>query len=481
MCNGLSVSENLKVADALQLLGARGQAVSQVTDAFKAAGFDLYFVGGCVRDALMGRPIVDLDLTTNADPTAIKSLVEPIAETLWEVGARFGTIGAIVRGHKVEVTTYRSDAYQPDSRKPDVVFGDNLRDDLKRRDFTVNAMAVSADLTDFQDPFNGFEDLVASRLVTPIDPLISFGDDPLRMMRAARFASQHDFVIAPQALSAISQMAERITIVSAERVRDELDLILLSRDPTIGLRILVETGLAHYVLPELPGMRTTEDEHRLHKDVYEHSLQVLKHAVILEQAHEPVFEPDLTLRLGALLHDIGKPATKKVLRNGQVTFHHHEVVGARMAKNRLKALRYPSEVIDRVSRLVELHLRFHGYAAGEWTDSAVRRYVRDADDLLVHLHKLTRADCTTRNKKKALALQETYSHLEKRIVELAQAEELASIRPDLDGQQIMQILDIKPGPLVGKAYDYMLEIRLERGPLPFEKAREVLLSWWANQ
>jgi poly(A) polymerase len=264
-------------------------------------------------------------------------------------------------------------------------------------------------------------------------------------------------------------------------VRDELDLILLSADPTIGLRLLVDTGLASYILPELPGMQVTEDEHRLHKDVYEHSLQVLRHAVVLEAAHEPKFEPDLNLRLAALLHDIGKPATKKIHKNGQVTFHHHEVVGARMTRNRLKALRYPTDVIDKVSKLVELHLRFHGYAEGEWTDSAVRRYARDAGEQLIHLHKLTRADCTTRNKKKALALQETYSELERRIANLAEAEELASIRPDLDGSQIMELLQIKPGPLVGKAYDHMLEVRLERGPLSFDEAHKELLAWWSDQ
>lgn len=475
------MSEILAVPDAIEQLGAMGQSVADVAETFSAAGFELYFVGGCVRDAFMSKPIVDLDLTTNAGPAQIKSLLEPLAETIWEVGAKFGTIGGVVHGAKVEITTYRSDNYQLESRKPEVVFGDSLIDDLRRRDFTINAMAVSADLKSFQDPFSGLDDLKSGHLVTPIDPRISFGDDPLRMMRAARFASQHGFDIAPDVLIAMGEMADRIKIVSAERVRDELDLIMLSKDPTVGLRILVDTGLANFVLPELPGMRATEDEHRLHKDVYEHSLQVLKHAVVLEQAHEPAFEPDLTLRLAALLHDIGKPATKKILSNGQVTFHHHEVVGARMTKNRMKALRYPTEVIEKVSRLVELHLRFHGYSAGEWTDSAVRRYVRDADHLVVHLHKLTRADCTTRNKKKALALQQTYSQLEQQIAELEAAEELAAIRPDLDGQQIMEILDIKPGPLVGKAYNHMLEIRLDKGPLSLEQARDELLTWWSNQ
>lgn len=470
-----------EVPAAINQLGERSQAVLTVAEAFDSAGFELFFVGGCVRDAFMAMPITDLDLTTNAEPAQIKSLIEPLAETTWDVGAKFGTIGAVVRGNKVEITTYRSDSYRPESRKPAVSFGDNLHDDLKRRDFTVNAMAISAALSEFQDPFDGLGDLRAGRLTTPIDPRVSFGDDPLRMMRAARFASQHGFKIEEQTLIAMCEMAQRIEIVSAERVRDEFDLIMLSFDPTVGLRILVETGLANHVLPELPGMRVTEDEHRLHKDVYEHSLQVLKHAIILEQAHEPVFEPNLNLRLGALLHDIGKPATKKIYGNGQVSFHHHEVVGARMTKNRLKALRYPSETIEKVSRLVELHLRFHGYADGEWTDSAVRRYVRDADDLLAHLHKLTRADCTTRNQKKALALQQTYSQLENRIAQLAQAEELAAIRPDLNGSQIMQILDISPGPAVGKAYDFMTEVRLERGPLSYEQARAELMAWWSNQ
>jgi poly(A) polymerase len=301
------------------------------------------------------------------------------------------------------------------------------------------------------------------------------------MMRAARFVSQHDFQIDPRVLAAMQAMADSITVVSAERVRDELDLILLSPNPEAGLRVLVETGLADRVLPELSGMQSTEDEHKLHKDVYQHSLQVLRHAIVLETEHEPRLQPDLILRLAALLHDIAKPATKKVSKSGQVTFHHHEVVGARMARNRLKALRYPNDVIEKVSRLVELHLRFHGYADGDWTDSAVRRYVRDADDLLIHLHKLTRADCTTRNKRKALDLQKTYSELEKRIGVLAAEEELAAIRPDLNGSQIMEILSIPPGREVGNAYEYMMELRLERGPMSFEDARDALLDWWQKR
>jgi poly(A) polymerase len=400
---------------------------------------------------------------------------------VWQVGAKFGTVGGLVNGTKVEITTFRSDVYQQGSRKPEVVFGTSLTDDLKRRDFTVNAMALGVDLKDFVDPFDGLKSLEDKLLVTPIEPEKSFSDDPLRMMRAARFVSQHDFQIDPRVLAAMQAMADSITVVSAERVRDELDLILLSPNPEAGLRVLVETGLADRVLPELSGMQSTEDEHKLHKDVYQHSLQVLRHAIVLETEHEPRLQPDLILRLAALLHDIAKPATKKVSKSGQVTFHHHEVVGARMARNRLKALRYPNDVIEKVSRLVELHLRFHGYADGDWTDSAVRRYVRDADDLLIHLHKLTRADCTTRNKRKALDLQKTYSELEKRIGVLAAEEELAAIRPDLNGSQIMEILSIPPGREVGNAYEYMLELRLERGPMSFEDARDALLDWWQKR
>ena len=455
--------------------------VKSLVESFKRSGFELFFVGGPVRDALMARPVMDLDFTTNARPAEINELLAPIAETVWDVGARFGTVGGLINGTKVEITTYRSDAYQQDSRKPDVVFGTKLEDDLKRRDFTVNAMALSADLESFVDPFNGMQALVDKRLITPTDPAISFGDDPLRMMRAVRFVSQHEFEIDQRVLEAMKSMADRITVVSAERVRDELDLILLSPNPSTGLRILVDTGLADQILPELSGMQSTEDEHKLHKDVYEHSLQVLRHAIVLESEHEPRFEPDLVLRLAALLHDVAKPATKKVSKNGQVSFHHHEVVGARMARNRLKALRYPNDVIEQVSRLVELHLRFHGYADGDWTDSAVRRYVRDAGDQLVRLHKLTRADCTTRNKKKALDLQKTYSELERRISVLAAEEELAAIRPDLDGRQIMDILSLQPGREVGEAYEYMLELRLERGPMTFEDARAELLEWWQKR
>lgn len=464
---------------ALQSLRRHSDRLVPIFEKFQQANMQLFFVGGCVRDAFMGRNVVDVDLTTDATPEVISSLISPLAETIWEVGAKFGTIGALIRGAKVEITTFRRDEYQPASRKPEVMFGTDLLGDLKRRDFTVNAMAVDVDLSAFHDPFDGMSALQNEVLVTPIDPLISFDDDPLRMLRAARFASEHAFHIEERTFAAMATMASRIEVVSAERIRDELSLIMLSPRPTIGLRILVDTGIADFILPELPAMKLTEDEHKLHKDVYEHSLQVLEHATILEDAHVPEFDPDLVLRLAALLHDIGKPATKKVLRNGQVTFHHHEVVGARMTRNRLKALRYPTEVIEQVSRLVELHLRFHGYARGEWTDSAVRRYVRDADKLLVHLHKLTRADCTTRNKKKALALQQTYSHLEERIAVLAEAEELAAIRPDLDGRQIMEILGIGPGPEVGQAYDFMLELRLDQGPLTYEQARDQLISWWA--
>ena len=392
---------------------------------------------------------------------------------------RFGTVGARKGDLHLEITTYRSESYDADSRKPEVTFGDTLAGDLARRDFTVNAMAVRLPTLEFVDLHDGMGDLAERVLRTPIAPEESFGDDPLRMMRAARFVSQLNFAIAPEVLIAMREMATRLEIVSAERIRDELTKLLLGAHPRLGLAVLVETGLAAYVLPELPGLKLEIDEHHRHKDVYEHSLTVMEQAIDLETSHAPTSGPDLVLRLAALLHDIGKPKTRRFEGDGGVSFHHHEVVGARMVRKRLTALRYPNELIDDVSKLTELHLRFHGYGTGEWTDSAVRRYVRDAGDQITRLHKLTRADCTTRNRKRAAALQAAYDGLEERIAVLAEQEELAAIRPDLDGNRIMEILGVRPGREVGEAYTYLLELRLDQGPLGEDEAERALRAWWA--
>jgi len=455
--------------------------LQQVGRIFTDAGFQIALVGGPVRDALLGRltQATDLDFTTDAHPERVLDLLSASAEAVWDVGIRFGTVGARIDGREVEITTYRSEAYDPTSRKPEVAFGTDLAEDLVRRDFTINAMAMTLPDLAFVDLFGGLEDLAAGRIRTPGTAQQSFDDDPLRMMRAARFASQLDFRVDDDVVAAMTQQAERISIVSAERVQVELTKIVMSEHPRIGLTLLVDTGLADYVLPELPLLRLEADEHHHHKDVYEHTLTVLEQAIALERVHEPTCAPDLTLRLAALLHDIGKPKTRRFESDGRVSFHHHEVVGARMTKKRLQALRYSNEVIDDVSKLVELHLRFHGYGTGEWTDSAVRRYVRDAGDQLVRLHKLTRADSTTRNRKRALALQRAYDDLEKRIERLSEEEELASIRPDLDGKQIMEILDLPPGPVVGEAYNFLLGLRLDRGPMDEATAIEALRAWWA--
>ncbi len=430
---------------------------------------------------MLGRPGVahDLDLTTDARPERIEQLVRGWADHVWDVGMKFGTVGARKDDLTLEITTYRSESYGADSRKPEVTFGDTLAGDLARRDFTVNAMAVRLPTLEFVDLHDGMRDLGDRILRTPIAPQESFGDDPLRMMRAARFVSQLGFTIAPDVLTAIREMAARLEIVSAERIRDELSKLLLGARPRLGLAVLVETGLAAYVLPELPGLQLEIDEHHRHKDVYEHSLIVMEQAIDLETSHEPASGPDLVLRLAALLHDIGKPKTRRFESDGGVSFHHHEVVGARMVRKRLTALRYPNEVVDDVAKLTELHLRFHGYGTGEWTDSAVRRYVRDAGDQITRLHKLTRADCTTRNRKRALALQAAYDSLEERIEVLAAQEELDAIRPDLDGNRIMEILGIPPGREVGAAYNFMLELRLDRGPLGEDEAERELRAWWA--
>jgi len=455
--------------------------LQRIGQRFTEAGYSLALVGGPVRDALLGRlsAQTDLDFATDAHPDQVLALLENWAEAVWDVGIRFGTVGARVDGREVEITTYRTEAYEADSRKPEVEYGTELGEDLSRRDFTINAMAMTLPDFAFVDLFEGIEDLAARRIRTPVTAEQSFDDDPLRMMRAARFAAQLDFTVDDDVITAMTEQAARIEIVSAERVREELTKIVMSDHPRTGLTLLVDTGLADYVLPELPLLRLEADEHHHHKDVYEHTLTVLEQAMALESAHEPACAPDLTLRLAALLHDIGKPKTRRFESGGRVSFHHHEVVGARMTKKRMQALRYPNDLTDDVAKLVELHLRFHGYGTGEWTDSAVRRYVRDAGDQLVRLHKLTRADSTTRNRKRALALQRAYDDLEKRIEELSAQEELDAIRPDLDGKQIMEILDIPPGPVVGEAYNFLLGLRMDRGPMDEADATEALRAWWA--
>jgi poly(A) polymerase len=472
-----AVRELLRVAPVAGELGER----------FAAAGFALHLVGGSVRDALLGRLGDDLDFTTDARPERIQSLVDGWAESTWDTGIVFGTVGVQRRGFRIEITTYRSEAYDRSSRNPVVQYGDSLGQDLARRDFAVNAMAVAlpdwraADA--FVDPYGGLDDLAAQRLRTPGRPEDSFGDDPLRMLRAARFASQLGFTVAPEVVEAMRAMAGRLDIVSVERISDELSKLLLGRFPRAGLELLVDTGLADQVLPELPALRLEIDEWHQHKDVYDHTLQVLERAIALEQDG-----PDLVLRLAALLHDIGKPRTRRKEPGGGVSFHHHEVVGASMVRRRLKALRYPKDVTAAVALLTELHLRFHGYQVGgaaprgakgasPWTDSAVRRYVTDAGDQLSRLHTLVRSDCTTRNRRRAAALAAAYDDLEARIGRLAEQEELGRIRPDLSGDDIMALLGVPPGPVVGRAYKHLLEVRMERGPLPREDAEQELRAW----
>jgi poly(A) polymerase len=433
-----------------------------------------------VRDAILGRLGNDLDFTTNAHPKESEKILNKWADSVWDIGAAFGTVAGKKDEITVEITTYRSENYQKDSRKPAVEFGENIEGDLSRRDFTINAMALelTTDEPTFIDLFNGVEDLQNKIIKTPGKPSDSFTDDPLRMMRAARFMSQLNFTIDQSVITAIKEMAHRLSIISSERVRDEFIKIIMSDNPRLGITLLVESGLADIFLPEIPKLKLEIDEHHHHKDVYEHSLTVLEQAIALESR---LGAANLTLRLAALLHDIGKPKTKALIPGGGVSFHHHEVVGAKMAKERLRTLRFDNHIVKDVGQLVFLHLRFHGYGSGEWTDSAVRRYVRDAGELLDHLHLLTRADCTTRNQKKAQSLANTYDQLEQRIKELMQQEELNKIRPDLTGEQIMQILSIKPSPMVGKAYDFLLELRLENGPLGEEKAKQALLTWWKEQ
>ena len=465
---------------AITTLTAQAPEATKLAIAFKAAGFKLALVGGPVRDAILGRLGNDLDFTTDAHPKDCEKILNKWADSVWDIGAAFGTVAGKKGDITVEITTYRSESYNLDSRKPNVEFGKTIEADLSRRDFTINAMALELTTEEptFIDLYNGVSDLQNKLIKTPGKPEDSFSDDPLRMMRAARFMSQLNFEIDPVVVSAIKSMAGRLEIISAERIRDEFIKIMMSDNPRLGITLLVESGLAEIFLPEIPKLKLEIDEHHHHKDVYEHSLTVLEQAIALEAR---VGGPNLTLRLAALLHDIGKPKTKELIAGGGVSFHHHEVVGARMGKERMKKLRFDNHIIKDVAQLIFLHLRFHGYGNGEWTDSAVRRYVRDAGELLTHLHLLTRADCTTRNQKKAEGLAKTYDQLEARIALLMEQEELNKIRPDLSGEQIMEILSIKPSPAVGKAYDFLLELRLEHGPLGEEKAKQELLNWWKVQ
>lgn len=460
-------------------LGRIASVVDDLGRVFADAEHELALVGGPVRDAMLGRPHHDLDFATSARPDDTERLLKRWGDATWDMGRDFGTIGCRKGPWTVEVTTYRSEAYDPTSRKPTVDFGDSLEGDLGRRDFTVNAMAVRLPGRVVEDPYGGVVDLASGVLRTPGTPEASFSDDPLRMMRAARFAAQLGFTVAPEVVAAMTAMAGRIEIISAERMRDELVKLVCAPYPVLGLRLLVETGLAAHVLPELPALALERDEHHRHKDVYEHTLKVLEQSI--DQEERLGGGPDFVSRFAALMHDVGKPRTRRFLDDGSVTFHHHDVVGAKLTRKRMQALRFSKEETEAVSALVELHLRFHGYGSGEWTDSAVRRYVRDAGDQLERLHVLTRADSTTRNRRKADALRRSYDDLEARIARLQEQEELDSMRPDLDGNQIMALLGIGPGREVGEAYRYLLEVRLDEGPLPSEEAEARLRAWWAER
>jgi poly(A) polymerase len=461
-----AVVELMRVAPVADELAAR----------FTAAGHELYLVGGSVRDALLGRGSTDLDFTTDARPKQILKIVAGWADAVWDTGIAFGTIG-LRRGDDIlEITTFRADSYDGVTRKPEVTFGDSIEGDLLRRDFTVNAMAVELTGKRFVDPHDGMAALLERVLDTPATPEESFADDPLRMLRAARFTSQLGFTPAPRVVAAMTAMAGQIERITAERVQAEVSKLLLGAFPRRGIELLVATGLAEFVLPEVPAMRLEIDEHHQHKDVYQHSLVVLEQAIDSETDG-----PDLVLRLAALLHDIGKPGTRRFESGGGVSFHHHEVVGAKLVRKRLRALRYAKDVIEDVAGLVYLHLRFHGYGKGEWTDSAVRRYVTDAGPLLPRLNKLVRADCTTRNRRKAAALRSSYDELEVRIARIAADEDLARVRPDLDGNEIMRLLGLPPGPLVGQAWRHLKELRLDRGPLEHDEAVAALREWARSQ
>lgn len=474
------MSSVAKAVETLRLVTSQ-EPIKGLAEAFAAGGFELALVGGPVRDAFLGRKVHDLDFTTSATPDQVEKLVKPLADAIWDVGRAFGTIAAQLGEHTVEITTYRADSYDGSSRKPDVVFGSSLQDDLFRRDFTMNAMALTLPEVKLVDPCNGLEDLLAGVLRTPIEPEVSFQDDPLRMMRGARFTSQLGAVIHPDTMAAMTTLAPRIADISAERVREELTRLLATESPRQGLEVLVETGIADVVLPELPALRLESDEHAHHKDVYQHTLTVVEQAIEEEKRRFPGQAPDVVLRVAALLHDIGKPATRKFEGGGVVTFYHHDVVGAKLAKKRLKALRFDNNTIDSVARLIELHLRFFGYSEQAWTDSAVRRYVRDAGEELQRLHILVRADVTTRNKRKADRLSFAYDDLEARIAVLAEQEELQAIRPELDGEAIMAILGLPPGREVGEAYRFLLELRLDEGEIGVDEAMKRLRAWWESR
>jgi poly(A) polymerase len=470
-----AIVELLRVFPVIDELGAR----------FDRAGHELHLVGGSVRDALLARLGDDLDFATSATPDETLTVLKGWAESTWETGREFGTIGAARRGLRLEITTYRAESYDGISRNPTVQYGTGLPDDLRRRDFTVNAMAVSVPGHAFTDPYGGLADLAARVLDTPGTPESSFADDPLRMLRAARFAAQLGFAVRPAVVAAMTAMSGDLVRITAERIRDEFTKLLCGADPVVGLRLLVDTGLADRFLPELSGLKLEIDEHAQHKDVYEHTLTVLRNAIALESLATPGSSgaggPDFVLRMAAIMHDVGKPATKAIGPDGRVSFHHHEVVGARLTKLRMKELRFPKDVTAAVVSLVELHLRFYGYGRGEWTDSAVRRYVTDADDLLDRLHLLTRSDVTTRNRRKAAQLAADYDALEERIARLQAAEDLDRVRPDLDGNAIMELLGLPPGPLVGQAWRHLKELRLERGPLEHDEAVAELHRWARSQ
>ncbi|MBG6191483.1 poly(A) polymerase [Arthrobacter sp. CAN_A212] len=456
--------------------------VTELGQLFAAAGHELSLVGGPVRDLFLGRTSPDLDFTSNATPDQTLDVIRRWADSYWEIGRDFGTIGLRKGGFMIEVTTYRAEAYDPASRKPVVAFGDTLEDDLLRRDFTINAMALRLPSLELVDPYGGVRDLRAGVLRTPGAPSSSFSDDPLRMMRAARFASQLGITVSSEVSDAMAAMASRITIISAERVRDELTKLIIGDAPQRGIDLMVETGLADFVLPEVSALRLEIDEHHRHKDVYQHSLTVLEQACRLETGAEgPVPGPDFVLRFAALMHDVGKPATRKFEPSGAVSFRHHDMVGSKLTAKRMKALRFDNDSIKAVSRLVELHMRFYGYGEAGWSDSAVRRYVNDAGSLLERLHRLTRSDVTTRNQRKAERLAFAYDDLEARIAALAEQEGLESIRPDLDGAQIMELLEITPGPVVGRAYRFLLEERMEHGPQSPHEAEMKLRAWWETQ
>ncbi len=449
------------------------EEIRPLAERFDAAGHRIYLVGGIVRDLVLGRALSgDIDLTTDARPEVTTELVRGWADAMWDQGARFGTIG-LKKGDVVfEVTTHRAEAYVPDSRKPEVSFADDIEADLSRRDFTVNAMALrvtgaAGEEPELIDPFGGVADLAAGVLRTPLAPEVSFSDDPLRMLRAARFIAGYGLTPEPEVLAAVRELVGRLEIVSAERVRDELCKLLVVDEPSAGLWFLVDVGIADIVLPELPAMRVEQDPIHRHKDVLAHTI-----AVVAKTA------PELIVRMAALLHDVGKPKTRSIGTKG-VSFHHHEVVGARMARDRLRALRFPNDQIDAITQLVYLHLRFHGYSDDVWTDAAVRRYVRDAGPLLEQLNELTRCDCTTRNERKAQMLAARMDALEERIAYLREREELGSLRPDLDGDAVMAQLGIGPGRAVGEALAMLLEARLEEGPLGEEEAYRRLAAWWA--